>query len=91
MSNENNTATIDAALTRRGKQADIAQELRWPESKVSEVKAALRKDGAVLLDNIGLKVVPRDMVCVSQQKLELLLGALRMAIPSVTVDQLLEP
>lgn len=78
---------IDAAMSGR-KQSALAADLGWPESKVSEVKAALKKDGSVYLKQINLKVVPEDMVCVSKKKLETLVAFLQMAVPGLSLNQL---
>lgn len=91
MNNSDQSDAIDAAIARRGKQASIAAELGWPESDVSEVKTFLKKKGVVFLKGINMKVVPEDMVCVKKEKLQMLLGAVQVAMPALTVDQLLEP
>lgn len=78
---------IDAALLRR-KQSDLAHELGWPESKVSEIKAKLRQDGAIFLEALGLKVVPVDLEHFDPRKIDVIVEALKVTAQSLTSKQL---
>jgi len=78
---------IDAAIGRR-KQAAIALELDWPESKVSEVKTKLKQDGAILLAALGLRIVPADLECYDPRKVDVIVEALKVAAQSLTSNQL---
>lgn len=81
---------IKAAVARQGKQANIATQLRWTESKVSEVQAPLLKpDMEIYLKTIQMKVVPEDMVCVDKKTLEAVIAFLHIAVPGLTLNQLL--
>jgi hypothetical protein len=85
--NTNNADAIDAALS-RVKQSAIADELNWPESKVSEVKTKLKQDGAIFLAALGLKIVPADLECYDPRKVDVIVEALKVAAQSLTSHQL---
>lgn len=89
MNTQNATAAeaIDAALSRL-KQSNVAAELNWPESKVSELKKQLQKDGSVFLKHLNLMVVPDHLVCVDPKKLETMIAILQIAMPGLTINQL---
>lgn len=78
---------IDAAISRT-KQSTLASELDWPESKVSELKNQLKRDGAVFLQHLNLRVVPDHLVCVDSKKLETMIAILQIAMPGLTINQL---
>ena len=81
------TDAIDAALMSR-KQSSIALDLGWPESKVSDIKAKLKQDGAVFLKALGLKIVPEDLECYDPRKVDVIIEALKVAAQSLTSNQL---
>ena len=81
---------IDAALSRR-KQSQLALELNWPESKVSEVKTKLQRDGVMFLKALGLKVVPEDLEHYDAQGVNTMLAALKIAMRDITDRALKTP
>lgn len=78
---------VKAALDREATQKALALELGWPESKISELKPKLR-DGCILLESLGLKVVPSDLEVFEAKTISALLSTLQATLPHVTVDQL---
>lgn len=82
---------IEAALSRRGAQVALALELGWPESKVSEVKNKLQKDGVMLLKALGLKVVPEDLEVYDSHSVHTMVEALKIAMRDLTPRAMKKP
>lgn len=81
---------IELALSRR-KQSQIALELNWPESKVSELKSKLQRDGVMFLKALGLKIVPEDLEHYDSHSVHTMLEALKIAARDLTPRALQKP
>lgn len=81
---------IDAALSRR-KQSQLALELNWPESKVSEFKSKLKSDGAVFLKALGLKIVPEDLEVYDAHSVHTMVEAFKIAVRGMTPQAMKKP
>lgn len=81
---------IEAALSRR-KQSQIAMELNWPESKVSELKTKLQRDGVMFLKALGLKIVPEDLEHYDPEGVSTLIEVLKLTVREMTPNALKKP
>lgn len=79
---------IDDAMDGR-KQSEIALALGWPESKVSELLAPLRKsDTGILLNALNIKAVPKHLECFDSKKVTLVVEALKLASQGLNINHL---